>query len=124
MERLINKISLINNNSSFTFKDNYNISKINVNKDYINIFSVFRFIEYLNNASYFFNRNNNWCPSLTDYNLNNDNNNNIFKPKRYKDFMAPRRKSVQGAFRPWIFPGLCFYGSIHGHINYKITYFI
>ena len=34
------------------------------------------------------------CPSLTDYNLNNDNNNNIFKSKRYKDFM---NKSLSNA---------------------------
>ena len=39
MKILINKMQLINNNSSFTFKDNYNISKININKDYINIFN-------------------------------------------------------------------------------------
>ena len=80
MKKSINKISFINKSPKK--------SNININKDFIN---------NLNNISYYFNINNNCGPSLTEYNLNNDNN--ILKPKKCKDIMNRSLSNVLFSMR-------------------------
>ena len=93
MKRSINKIS-INTNPESNSKEKYQISKINEFKkqnSYHNFYNNsnksiknhVRFINSLNKANYYFNRNNDMTPMLTDYNVNNDKV--LFKPKIFKE---------------------------------------